>query len=292
MIDAGSGRRWGGLRLPALLNPRGYTSALADVTRLLRYRRLLTLEMAKREVRGEHSGYTLGSVWGIAQPLFLMVLYAFIFGVVFRQKVGGTFELPRNFTVYMLAGLVPWLAMQVSLVRSSSVISSNANLVKETVFDLEVLPIAGALAACLPLLVGFTFLAAYTLITYGVVPWTYVLAPVAVGLQVLLMAGLAFVLSAVGAFFRDVRELIQMFALAAIFLLPIVYVPGSVPTAFDEALWANPFTYMVLTYQDVFYFGRIEHPYAWVAFAVLSLLAFTGGFRFFRRVRPYFGNVL
>lgn len=291
MIETPSRQR-GRLRLPALLSPRAYASALADLVRLLRRRRLLTLEMAKREVRGEHSGYALGSIWGVAQPLFLMVVYAFIFGVVFRQKVGGTFELPRNFTVYMLAGLVPWLALQVSLVKSASVITGNANLVKQTLFDLEVLPIAGALAACMPLVVGFTFITIYTLVSYGELPWTYVLLPVAVGLQIVLMAGLAFLLSAVGAFFRDVRELVQMFAVAAIFLLPIVYLPGSVPTALEQVLWVNPFTYMVFCYQDVFYFGRIEHPYAWAGFGVLSLLAFAGGYRFFRRVRPYFGNVL
>lgn len=289
MIEA---ERRDGLRLPALLDPRGYASAFADLARLLRYRRLLTLEIAKREVRGEHAGYTLGSIWGIAQPLFLMVVYAFIFGVVFRQKVGGTFELPRNFTVYLLAGLVPWLALQVSLLKSSSVISANANLVKQTLFEVELLPIAGALAACVPLLVGFAFIFLYTLVVYGAVPWTYLLLPVIVSLQILLMSGLAFVLSAVGAFFRDVREIVQMFATAAIFLLPIVYLPGSVPTVFEEAIWANPFTYMIFCYQDAFYFGRIEHPYAWGVFAVISLLAFVAGYRFFRRVRPYFGNVL
>ena len=81
------------------------------------------------------------------------------------------------------------------------------------------------------------------------------------------MVGFGFALAAVGVFFRDIRELVQMFVIAAIFLMPIVYLPGSVPGGFDEVIWLNPFTYMVWCYQDVLYFGRIEHPWAWVVFA-------------------------
>lgn len=279
-------------RLPAVLRLGGYVDALRELARTVRERRVLAAELAKRSLFGEHSGHALGAFWGLAQPLFLMFLYAFIFGVVFQVKVGGTFELPRDFTVYMLAGLVPWLAFQAALLRATSSIAGNANLVKQVVFDVSLLPLAAALAAVVPLVVGLVFVALYTLVADGGLPWTYVLLPVAVALQLGAMAGFGFALAAVGAFFRDVRELVQMFVIAAIFLMPIVYLPGSVPGGFDEVIWANPFTYMVWCYQDVLYFGRIEHPWAWVVFAALSIVSLAGGYRLFRRVRPYFANVL
>jgi lipopolysaccharide transport system permease protein len=65
-----------------------------------------------------------------------------------------------------------------------------------------------------------------------------------------------------------------------------------VPAAFNPLLWLNPFTYMVYCYQDALYFGRIAHPVSWVAFGVGSLFVFALGYRLFRRVKPYFGNVL
>jgi lipopolysaccharide transport system permease protein len=279
-------------RLPAVLRLRGYANALAELARTVRERRVLAAELAKRGLLGEHSGHALGAFWGVAQPLFLMFLYAFIFGVVFRVKVGGTFELPRDFTVYMLAGLVPWLAFQTSLLRATSSISGNANLVKQVVFEVSLLPLSAALAALVPLVLGLAFVAVYTLAADGALPWTYALLPVVVLLQLGAMAGFGFALAAIGAFFRDVRELVQMFVIAAIFLMPIVYLPGSVPGGFDEIIWANPFTYMVWCYQDVLYFGRIEHPWAWVVFAGLSVVSLAAGYRLFRRVRPYFANVL
>jgi lipopolysaccharide transport system permease protein len=54
----------------------------------------------------------------------------------------------------------------------------------------------------------------------------------------------------------------------------------------------NPFTYLVYCYQDIFYFGRIAHPWSWLAFPLWSLFCFVAGYRLFRRLRPYFANVL
>ena len=204
------GRRGAVLRL---LRPRPYLQAFRELTSLFRESRTLTLEMAMREIRAAHAGQTLGVFWGIAQPLFLMLLYAFLFGVVFRQKIGGTYELPRNFIVYLLAGLVPWLAFQVSMLKSSTVISGNANLVKQVVFKLEVLPAAGVLAACLSLAIGLTFMTLYTLVVYAALPLTYLLLPALVILQILAMGGVSFALAALGAFFRDVKMIPLTFGL-------------------------------------------------------------------------------
>jgi lipopolysaccharide transport system permease protein len=285
-------RSAGAPRLPAVLRLGGYVDALRELARTIRERRVLAVELAKRSLFGEHSGHALGAFWGLAQPLFLMFLYAFIFGVVFRVKVGGTFELPRDFTVYMLAGLVPWLAFQTALLRATSSVVGNANIVKQMVFEVSLLPLAAALAAIVPLLIGLAFLALYTAFGDASIPWTYVLLPIAIALQLCAMAGFGFALAAVGVFFRDIRELVQMFVIAAIFLLPIVYLPGSVPGGFDELIWLNPFSYMVWMYQDVLYFGRIEHPWAWAVFAAIAVFSLAAGYRLFRRLRPHFANVL
>ena len=74
--------------------------------------------------------------------------------------------------------------------------------------------------------------------------------------------------------------------------MPIVFLPGWVPSVFKPLILANPFTYMTFVYQDTIYFGRFEHPEAWVIFSIMSLLVFILGFRFFNRTKPTFGSVL
>jgi homopolymeric O-antigen transport system permease protein len=275
-----------------LLHPLPYIRAFGDVLRLLHKNRALTVEVVRREIRGQHAGLLLGRAWGILQPLFLMALYAFVFGVVFRVRIGGSFELPRNYTIYSLSGMVPWLAFVQSMARGATAITDNASVVKQTVFQIEVLPVARAITACVPLLVGLLFVAILSLVQYHDVPLTYALVPLLVVLQLIAMTGASFALGAIGAFVRDVREIVQLFSVIGIFVLPIVYLPESVPDVFRPLLYANPFSYVVWAYQDALYYGRFEHPWAWPVFTLGALFTFVLGYRIFRRAKPFFGNAL
>ncbi len=259
---------------------------------MLARNRVLTLEIVKRDLRGQHAGQLLGSAWGIAQPLVLLALYAFVFGVVFRVRIGDTVELPRNYTIYLLSGLVPWLAFVQAMARGATALTDNAQLVKNTVFQVEILPVSRALASLLPLGVGLGFLAGLTLVTEQGLPATYLLLPALLFFQVLAMTGFAFAISALGTVVRDVKEVIQVVSVLGIFVLPIVYLPDTIPAAFRPLLFVNPFSHIVWAYQDALYYGRIEHPYAWAALGLGSLFAFVIGYRLFRKVKPYFGNVL
>jgi len=263
----------------------------SGITGLTRHRRLIW-ELAKREHRDRYAGSMLGVVWAVSHPLALMLVYLFVFSVVFRVRMGGTETLPRDYTVYLMAGYLPWIAFQESMIKAASSITGNASLVKQVVFPVEVLPTKGAVAALLTQLVGTALLVGYAALTSQTAPWTYVLFPVALGLQLLAMAGISLLLSAVGAYVRDIREVTQVACLIGAYFMPMFYAPEWVPTVVRPVLYVNPFSYMVWCYQDVFYFGRIEHPAAWLVFAAGAVGTFQLGLRFFGRVKPYFGNVL
>jgi lipopolysaccharide transport system permease protein len=256
-----------------------------------RHARLL-VEMAKRDLAQRYAGQFVGRVWVIGHPLFLTLLYVFLFGVVFRMKLGGTHELPRDFTTYMLSGLIPWLTFQTAMSSSCASVLSNASLVKQFVFPLEVLPAKDVLTALVIWVVGVVIIAVYEMALHRSVPVTYLLLPVLFSLQLLAMVGVAFFLSATSVFFRDLKDFVQLFAQIGLFLMPVVYLPDMVPALFRPVLYLNPFSYMTWAYQDALYFGRIEHPYAWLVFAAASVFAFAAGFRVFQRLKPMFSSVI
>jgi lipopolysaccharide transport system permease protein len=148
------------------------------------------------------------------------------------------------------------------------------------------------LASFVTQLVMTTLLTAYSLASHGSLPWTMLLLPVLFALQLLGLIGFACVLASVGAYFRDLRELMQIFSMVGIYLMPIVYLPSMVPEMFRPVLYVNPFSYLAWCYQDAVYFGRLEHPLAWVVFPALCLMTFAVGYRVFRALKPMLGNVL
>lgn len=270
----------------------GHVSAFREVMQLLAKHRDLTWEMARREISDRYVGQAFGLIWAVGHPLFMMGLYVFIFAFVFKTKVGGTSAMPLDYTTYILAGLVPWMAFQEVMGKSCTAVTANAGLVKQVVFPLEILPAKGVLASLVPQLISMSILLGYVLATHGGYVATYWLLPLLVVLQILAMLGIAYFLAAVGAYFRDMKDFVQLFCMAGIYLMPVFYLPEMVPSLFKPLLYLNPFSYLVWCYQDVVYFGRFEHPVAWAIFPLISVGIFVIGYRLFRKLKIGFGNVL
>ncbi len=267
-------------------------TALTEFLRLIFDRRLLVWEMARREVSERYSGQLLGVVWAVGHPVIVIGVYLFVFKYVFRMNVGGTADMPMDYAVYMLAGLIPWVTVQEVASKTTVSIKSHTSLVKQAVFPSEVLPVKTVLAALLSQVVSTTALIIYVLSKYHGTPWTYALVPVLFVIQVSGLVGFGLLLSAFGVFIRDLKDVVQVATVIGLYLLPVFYLPAMVPEVFRPLLYANPFSYLIWCYQDVYYFGRFEHPMAWVVLTILSLATLTLGAVVFRRLKPAFGNVL
>ena len=277
----------------AALRPAAISEcAELELFRLLRRYRALLAEMVRRELTQQYAGQVLGALWAIGHPLVQTGVYVFLFAVIFNTKIGGTYELPLDYTAYLLSGLLPWIAAQQSLILTSTAISANASLVKQVVFPIEILPLKSVISSVVPQLIGTAGLVVYVFATHGTPPLTYLLLPALIVCQCAAMAGIGFLLAACGAFLRDLKDVVQVFALINAYLIPVFYLPSWVPHLFQPIIYINPFSYMIWCYQDAFYFGRFEHPVAWLVFAIGGFLIFGLGYRAFRYLKPSFGNVL
>ena len=252
----------------------------------------LLKELFKREVKEQFLGGYLGTVWLFFHPLFIMAVYIFVFQFVFKNKIGGTYQLPLDYTTYLLSGLIPWLNVQQVLSRSCVAITANAGLVKQVIFPIELLPVKTILATFPSQLVSMFVLLLYVLVTYKYLFLTYLMLPALLLIQTILAIGIAYILSSITVFVRDIKELINLFSFAGMFLLPIAYLPDWVPAQFKPLIYLNPFSYMIWCYQDVFYFGRIEHPSAWIVFTFFAIGVFMFGSYVFNAMKTHFGDAL
>ncbi len=275
-----------------LLHFASHVQALRELLLLLTRQRHLTVEMTKREIVDRYLGQVFGVLWAVGHPMLLMGVYVFIFAHVFKMKMGGTRELPLDYTTYLLAGLIPWSSFQESMAKSCTVIVNNANLVKQVIFPLEVLPVKGVLASLINQCIFLALLLIYVLVTQQVLLWTYVLLPGLVVLQTMAMIGVSYILAAVGVYFRDIKDVVQVFSVIGFYLLPILYVPEFIPKFLEFLFYVNPLSYLIWCYHDVLYFGRFEHWWAWLILTPFSIGIFIVGYRLFRKLKLMFGNVL
>lgn len=281
-----------GSTLAALLDCSAHVGALVESFQFLKDKRKLVLAMAARELNTRYAGQMFGILWALGHPLFQMVVFVYVFGVVFQQKIGGTYEFPRDYTVYILSGLASWLSIAPVIAAATTILRSSANLIKQFTFDSRILPVREVVVGSVVWLVSVGVVVIYSLIKDGTMPWTYLLLPVLAAQQMMLTLGLAWAIAGVSAFIRDLKDIVTLINSVMIYVLPIVYLPDWLPAQFKPIIYLNPLSYTIWTYQDVLYYGRIEHPWAWVISPLTALVVFTSGYRLFRRLSPSFGAVL
>jgi lipopolysaccharide transport system permease protein len=247
--------------------------------------------MVHRDFIGRYRGSLLGAFWPLINPLGHLILYTFLFCVVLKVKL-GTDPSMSNFALYLMAGLLPWGSLSEALSRSTTTILESPNLVKRVVFPLETLPSVLVISSMLSELVALTILFAATILCFHKVNATVLFLPLIVASQVLLMAGLSWLLSSLGVFVRDFRHIMALALQAWMYSTPIVYPPTALPANLQFLLWINPMAGIVCDYRHVLLDGRAPDWGMYVAYTLTSAIIAVAGYTFFMRTKKSFADVI
>jgi len=274
-----------------LIMPKPYFVHAASIVRSLMRHRRLAWELAKRELVDRYVGQVAGTLWSIVQPTLMIGIFILLFAGVFTTRVAASGS-PKQQIVYLLSGLVPWMTIQDALARAPTVITSNAALVKQVSFPLTVLPVKTLLPSYIMLPIGYGLLFLYVLFSEGTVSLSWALLPVCWVVLVVSTIGLAYFLSAVTVYLRDTANVLQLALFASLYISPVFYAPEAAPHLLRVVMFANPFTYLILCFQDVIWYERIAHPVAWAVAVGFAILTFLMGSRVFNVLQRYFGSFL
>lgn len=249
----------------------------------LRHRDLLW-QMVSTDLRGRYVGSTLGIFWSVIHPLVLISIYTLIFSHVMRTRLAGNSG-PYDYSVYLCAGLLPWMAFQEILTRCTAVFLDQANLVKKVAFPKTLLHgyVLGAAGINLALMLVVFFF--FLLLIGHPLNWSFCLWPLFLLLQLLFATGLGFFTSALNVFFRDTAQIVSVFLQFWFWLTPIVYPPGVLPEGFSFLLALNPLYRFIHVHQELVLTGRLPSGVEMIFLVGLSLIALVGGMTFFRLLR-------
>ncbi len=85
----------------------------------------------------------LGLAWSFINPLVLLLVYTFVFGVVFKQRWGGADSGGlAGFGLVLFAGMIAFGIFSECTTRAPGLIVSTPNYVKRVVFPLELMPLS------------------------------------------------------------------------------------------------------------------------------------------------------
>lgn len=249
----------------------------------------LLKEMVVRDVRSRYAGSGLGLLWAFAHPVLWMALYTAVFSLILRVPAGPGYA---SFPEFLMAGLLPWMAVSEGIARSASCLIDNSAMVKKTVFPLETLVLSVVLAAVVNEVIAFFVYALYVALL-GHLQWPWILLSVpALFFQILLTFGLGCIVATLTAFLRDTMQAVGIVLTVGFYATPIVYPASLVPARLLPILEVNPVTHLVDLYRRAFSLHTAPDPASVAYLAVFCLVVAAAGAALFSRARPHFADLI
>lgn len=268
------------------------TSLLALAASIIGNRRLI-YQMVKREVIGRYKGSIFGLAWSFLNPIFMLVIYTFVFSVVFKAKwAGSAADNKAEFSIILFTGMIVFGLFSETINRAPSLVISNVNYVKKVVFPLELLPIISMGSAIFHALVSLLILVATFLLVNGYLPWTALYLPLVFAPLIILSLGFSWFLASIGVFVRDVGQTVGLLTTVLMFVSPIFYPLSSLPEEFQGWIALSPVSFIIEQARAVLIFGKAPDWMGLRLYTLVAIIIMWLGYAWFQKTRKGFADVL
>lgn len=242
----------------------------------------------------------LGQLWQVLTPLLNASVYFLIFGVLLNMKRGIDDYVP-----WLVAGVFIFSFSQRSITGGAKSIGNNLPLIRALHFPRATLPLAFTVVELQQLLIAMGVLVVVTL-GFGVMPtfaWLLVI-PVLI-LQLLFNIGLSLIIARIGAFTRDITQLIPFILRTWLYTSGIIFAFGHIKdnAALKDRQWvvqvmeANPgYVYPELIRQSMIKryaaseMASRDFGLLWVYGLFWAVVVLVGGFYWFYRAEERYGR--
>ena len=249
------------------------------------YRELLKTNV-KKDIRGKYKGSFLGVLWSFLNPLLMVAVYAIVFPYIMRIKTD-------NYLQYLICGVIPWNFFTTVMGLGMGSIKNNAGVIKKVYFPREILPITYILSALCNTIFSYSIVFPMLLLFKIPITINILWLPIILIVQAIFNLGLAFIVSSVNVFFRDLEYLISVGIIALYFMTPVMYNIRILPLKYQHLLLLlNPMAGFITMYRDVTYYGTMPKIKLLLYLFTISILIFIIGYVTFQKLQKKFAEIL
>lgn len=230
--------------------------------------------MVSQDLRVRYQRSFMGFLWTLINPLLMMIILTVVFSNLFPMR--------GQYSLYLLAGMVPWGLLSGGVTEAASCILVNEGLIRKIYIPKLVFPLVRVLLNLVTtvLSLGALFI---LLIPLGARPsWPMLLLPVAMGLLFFFTLGLALFVATANTFFRDCGHLVTVFIQAWYFATPILYGVSDFPEEIQWRFWLNPAFYYIEIFHNIIRDGQWPAANLMVTAALLAVVSMGIGYATFK----------
>jgi ABC-type polysaccharide/polyol phosphate export permease len=247
--------------------------------------------LVKRDFQQRYVGSAAGWIWGLIHPLVVLFSYWFIFGYILKVPAGKE-QAGGHYSLFLFAGMLPWMLFSETLSRSTSSMLDQANLITKTVFPAEIVPITIFLSAMVGHLLGVSLLFGAVLLVLHEASFSLLFLPICSALLGFLAVGLSWISSSFQVYLRDTAQVVTVILMFWLWITPIFVEEANFPPKTHLLIILNPITYVVRCYRNILLWAQPPSVHDLAILAAVSSVVFILGGLFFRHMKRGFADVL
>lgn len=275
---------------------------------LIKYRYLL-YQLVLRDLKVRYKNSALGFFWSLFNPLLQVATITIVVKYIMRVDI-------PNYSAYLLVAFLPWQYVLNGLLDSSDVLVHHREMIKKVPFPREVLPLSCVASNLIHFLLAMIIFIVYVLVYWiffngSPIRVTFLMFPILVILQTILMVGISLFVCSVNAFFEDTKYILQALLNIGFYLTPIMYpvelVQNKLPENYQwvyKLYMLNPFATLMDSYRKLLlppFKGHVAGnmvtslPFDYGNFAicvVICVLVCYLGYSYFNKKKDYFAERL
>lgn len=242
------------------------------------------------QLKLRYAGSYLGVVWVFVGPLAVLASYVLLFDGILRVQPSETTS-HVDYGAMIACALLPWAGFSDALLRGSSSVLSQRNLLKSHVFPVELLPVAAAFSAMLSQLAGTCLVAAF-LLYQGKLGIAILSLPVLIVIQLMFTTGIVWMLACINILVRDISPVLSLGMVVLMLISPIAYTSAMVPSHLQQLSQLNPMGHFIEAYRSAMMFDSLPSMWTMLLWIGLSIGTLHVGYLYFMRMRKLLPDYL
>jgi lipopolysaccharide transport system permease protein len=239
-----------------------------------------------RDIKVRYKQTLLGVLWVVLQPTLATVVFTIFLGRLARVPSDGI-----PYSIFVYAGLIPWLFLSSALASSGNSLVVNANLITKVYFPRAIIPCAAVGARALDSAIAFVILILLMFYYHVVLTTAVLLLPLFVVLVILLTLGLGMWMSALNVKYRDIGVVLPVLTQLWMFVSPVVYPLSIVPPKYQWVYNLNPLVGILGGFRASLFGREVNWPAVAISIVfILGVLAYAS--YAFRRLEKTFADVV
>ncbi|HAL85436.1 MAG TPA: ABC transporter permease [Deferribacteraceae bacterium] len=242
----------------------------------------LIYELTKRDFTERYSGSVLGSAWSFIWPLVMIFIYMVIFSKIMSARLPGNSSV-YSYSIYLVAGVLPWTAFATTVSRSASVYIEKKNIISKVNISLLRLPMFIVFSETVTFLFSMVLFFIFMVVTgEDVFSYKLFILLFVFVLQQIFAYSIGLLFGIFSVFIKDLKEVLGVIMQVWFWFTPIVYVSSILPESTTRFLKYNPSYYFINAYQKIIAFREYPDFNMLIQLALISHIILIAAYIFFR----------